>query len=151
MPVVEQGPGGALAPPGSYTEIDARSIIEVYGAGNTRDAVVVTVQDNIYGIIFSFTIPRTTWDEEGFATAGGEYAGVVQAIAAMQEVIGVGYTQEPNPSGLLLDKLVVTIADPNDLAEIDVTVPLSVDSPDVAVKMITDAYNTLLRNLGQGG
>ena len=150
MPVVSQGPGGALAPPGSYTEIDSRSIIEVYGAGNTRDAVVVTVQDNIYGIIFSFTIDRVTWDEEGFATAGGEYAGVVQSIAGMQEVVGVGYTQEPDPSGLLLDKLIVTIADPTGNFQVDVTVPLSVDSPQVAVKLITDAYNTLLRNIQAG-
>lgn len=150
MPAVEQGPGGALAPPGSYTEISARSDIQVFGAGDVRDAVFVTVQDNIYGIVFSFTVSRLTWDEQGFATTAGEYAGVVQSIAAMQEVVAVAYTQEPNSAGLLLDMLLVTIADPTGQFQVDVEVPLSVTNPQTAVTMITTAYQTLLRNVGQG-
>lgn len=152
MPVVEQGPGGAVAAPGTFQILNVRSDIQVYGAAQVRDAVVVTVQDLIYGIIFSFTMPRSgnsSWDELGPATAGGEYTGVVQSIAAMQEVIAVGYTQEPDASGLLLDKLVVTITDPQQLSQIDVTVPLNPASPDIAVKMIGDEYAILLRNLGQ--
>lgn len=148
MPVEQTGSGGAVAEPGTFTILATKSDIEVYGAGDVRDAVVVTVQDNIYGIIFSFTINRTTWDEEGPATAGGEYAGAVQAIAAMPEVIGVGYTQEPNASGLLQDRLIVTVADPTGQFTVDVDVPLSVDSPQVAVNMIDAAYKTLLKNVG---
>lgn len=60
----------------------------------------------------------------------------------MQPVIGVGYTQEPNAAGLLQDRLVVTITDPGELSQIDVTVPLNVDNPDIAVTAIDNAYST---------
>lgn len=149
MPVVTQGAGGIGAPAGSFTILGFTSTLQVYGAGDVRDAVTCTVQDNIYGIIFSFTIPRQEWDEQGPNLSASEYASVVQAIAAMQEVVGVGYTQEPNPSGLLQDKLVVTITDPKQIGSVDVEVPLSVDSPQVAVNEIDAAYKTMLRNLGE--
>lgn len=149
MPAVPQGPGGIGAPPGSFNILSFHSTIQVYGAGDVRDAVTCTVQDNIYGIIFSFTIPRQEWDEQGPQLSASEYASVVQAIAAMQEVIGVGYTQEPSASGLLLDRLLVTITDPKQIGTVDVEVPLSVDNPQIAVGEIDKAYKTLLANLGE--
>lgn len=151
MPAEPQGPGGAVAPPGSFTILAVQSDIESYGAGQTRDAVIVTVQDNIYGIIFSFTMPRSgnsSWDEEGPATAGGEYAAYVQAIAGMQQVVGVGYAQEPNPGGLLVDHLIVTVGSPDGAFTVDVDVPIVLDHPDQAVNAITAAYDALAKNVG---
>lgn len=152
MPAVEQGPGGAVASPGTFDILSVASTIQVYGAGAVRDAVFVTVQDHIYGIVFGFTMPRSgnsSWDEEGPATAGGEYTGVVQSIAGMQEVVAVSYAQEPDAAGLLEDRLIVTIQDPKQLGLIDVTVPLSVANPQIAVDQISLAYQTMLRNLGE--
>ena len=99
------GGGGGAA--GSYKVLLQRPDILVQGVNNVVDAV--TVQDTLYGVVFSFTRSRSSWEGGAVQAAASFFAGNIQALAEYRHVQGIAYTQDTSASGGLIDQLVVTV------------------------------------------
>jgi len=96
---------------GSYKILAQRPDILVVGVNNVQDAVTVTAQDGIYGVVFSFTRSVKSWEGGAVQAAASFYSGGIQALAAYRHVQGISYTQDTNASGNLIDQLVITVGD----------------------------------------
>lgn len=128
------GGGGAAA--GTYTVLYQRPDILVVGVNNVQDAVTVTVQENTYGIVFSFTRSRSSWEGGAVQAAASFYAGGIQALAGYQHVLGIAYTQDTNASGNLIDQLIITVGTDDGTQAVDLVWPLeTIDQPGVYAKV----------------
>lgn len=134
--------GGAAA--GTFTVLGQRPDILVRGANQVVDAMTITVQENTYGVEFSFTIPRSEWQGMGTQGEASLYASWVQAIGAMDEVVGMAYTQDVNAQGLLRDELIITVATPDGNNEASVVWPLRTLNSGAAFGAVRAAYQTLV-------
>jgi len=101
--------GGGGAGGGTYTVLYQKPDILIQGVNNVVDAVTVTVQENTYGIVFSFTRSRLSWEGGAVQAAASFFSGNIQALAAYQHVQGIAYTQDTNSSGNLIDQLQITV------------------------------------------
>ena len=128
------GGGGAAA--GTYKVLLQKPDILTQGVNNVVDAVTVTVQELEYGIVFSFTRSRSSWEGGAVQAAASFFAGNIQALAAYRHVLGIGYTQDTSVSGNLIDQLVITVGTDDGDQEASFTWPLEqVDSQAVYAKV----------------
>ena len=119
------GGGGA----GGYRILYQRPDILVVGVSNVQDAVTVTAQDTEYGVVFSFTRSRSSWEGGAVQAAASFYASNIQALAQYRHVQGIGYTQDTNASGNLIDQLIITVGTDDGSQEANFVWPLEqVDS-----------------------
>jgi hypothetical protein len=107
--VALQPPDGGGGPSASYKILAQRPDILLQGVNRVVDAVTVTAQDGIYGIVFSFTRSTASWEGGAVQAASSFYAGMIQAMAQHPHVQGLAYTQDTNPSGNLVDQMIVTV------------------------------------------
>ena len=138
-----QDGGGGEATSGQFTVLGQAPTILVQGAGTVVDAMTITVNDSLYGVIFSFTITRADWLGTGTQLAAQQYATWVQAIGALPSVVGLGYAQDVNAAGLLIDMLIVTVGTPDGLQTAIATVPLATSNSPAAFAAIAAAYAQL--------
>ena len=130
------GGGGGAGGGGGYKILYQRPDILVVGVNNVQDAVTVTAQDAEYGIVFSFTRSRSSWEGGAVQAAASFYAGNIQALAAYQHVQGIAYTQDTNASGNLIDQLVITVGSDDGNQEASFVWPLEqVDSQAMYAKV----------------
>jgi hypothetical protein len=106
---LEKLDGGGGASSGQYKILAQRPDILVQGVNRVVDAVTVTAQDMLYGVVFSFTRSRSSWEGGAVQAATSFYAGGIQALAGYQHVQGLAYTQDTNASGNLIDQIIVTV------------------------------------------
>lgn len=139
---VGRGEGGGAAA-GSFDVLGQRPDVLVRSSTDVIDAMTITVEENLYGIVFSFTIPRSEWKGMGTQGEASLYASWVQAIGAMDEVVGMAYSQDVTASGLLRDVLVITVGTPDGQHEADVTWPLRTLNTGAAFGAVRAAYKTL--------
>jgi hypothetical protein len=135
--------GGGGGAPGSFEVIGQRADVLVRSATSVVDAMTITVQENTYGVIFSFTISRQEWQGLGTQGAAALYASWVQEIGGLPEVVGMTYSQDVNASGLLRDVIVISVATPDGRHETDLSWPLSSLNSQGAFAAISAAYKTL--------
>ena len=102
---VDGGEGTA----GQYKILAQRPDILLQGVNRVVDAVTVTAQDGIYGVVFSFTRSTASWEGGAVQAAASFYSGGIQALAQYRHVQGIAYTQDTNASGNLVDQLVITV------------------------------------------
>lgn len=141
------GGGGAAA--GSYRVLGQRPDILVRSGTDVVDAMTITVAELVYGVTFSFTIPRSEWAGMGTQGEASLYASWVQAIGAMDEVIGMSYTQDVNAAGLLRDAMVITVGTPDGLNSAEVTRPMATLNSGATFQAVRDAYATLTQTAAQ--
>lgn len=146
MTLVLQGQG-TPADAGTWRKIGAVSSLKYISGDTTIDAVRMKVQDLIYGVVFSFTVARSVYDEAGWQALAGEYAAKVQAIGSFVGTQGIQYVPETSPSGQITDNLIVTVGTDDWFVLIDVEIPLATsDTPAVSAKYV-DAYNAGIADL----
>ena len=142
MPLVLTGGGGGVNP-GTYKYLGAVSTIQVLSGNQTIDAVTLTVEDILFGVRYSFTIPRTEYDDEGWKALVPQYELVVQQWAQNEGTIGMQYVPDTNPSGLLGDYMIVTVGTPDGLNAIDVELELTPSNGDAGFAKISAAWNQI--------
>lgn len=144
MPLVLQNTGGgAEPPPGSYKVVSQQPALLVRSATSVVDAMTITVQDELYGVLFSFTIPLTEWQAEGTHTLAMQYTEWVQEVGALPHVQAMYYVQVPNAAGQLVDSMEITVGT-DDLTQTTlVTTPLVLGSSIAATNAVDDAYALL--------
>lgn len=147
MPLKVDSGGSTGAPVGSYSKVGAVSALKIVSGNLTIDAVRLTVRDDIYGVIFSFTVPRAEYDALGWTTVAGEYAATVQNYGAYVGTTGISYAPDSNGSGELIDTLIVTVGTDDGLVSIDVQVPLTSSLDSSAMGKIQAAYEAAIANL----
>ena len=101
--------GGGGGTSGQYTVIYQRPDILVVGLNNVQDAVTVTAMENVYGVVFSFTRSKASWEGGAVQAAASFFAGAIRALAEYQHVVGMAYTQDTNASGNLVDQMAITV------------------------------------------
>lgn len=106
---VSGGPGGSGGASGTYQILSQRPDILVQGVNNVVDAVTVTALEPTYGIVFSFTRSRASWEGGAVQAAASFFASNIKALAQYQNVQGLAYTQDTNLSGNLVDQIEVTV------------------------------------------
>ncbi len=106
---LEKLDGGGGGGAGSRKILLQRPDILTLGVNNVVDAITATVQDLVYGVVFSFTRSTASWEGGAVETAATFYANNIQALAGYQHVLGLGYTQDTNASGNLIDQMIVTV------------------------------------------
>ena len=116
--------GGGGGTSGEYTVLYQRPDILVVGVNNVQDAVTVTAQENVYGIVFSFTRSRSSWEGGAVQAAASFYSGAIRALAGYQHVLGLAYTQDTNASGNLIDQMIVTVGTDDGTQAVDFVWPL---------------------------
>lgn len=142
------GGGGSEGAPGTFEVLGQRPDVLVRSATDVVDAETITVQDNVYGVVFSFTITKQEWQGEGTQIAASQYASWVQAMGSRSEVVGMTYSQDVTASGLLRDVLVITVGTPDGNHEADVTWPLRTLNTVAAFQAVADTYANLTATAG---
>lgn len=138
---------GAGAAPGSYHKVGAVSTMKLISGSKTIDAVRMTVRETVYGVVFSFTVAKSTYDALGWETLASEYAAVVQSLGAFEGTTGIQYVQDTNGSNELQDMLIVTVGTDDGLVAIDVEVPLTTANVNTNYNKVVNAYQTAIANL----
>jgi len=136
--------GGISAPPGSFTVLGQRPDILVQSPTSVVDAVTITVQENIYGVVFQFTIPKSQWVGMGTQGEANLYASYVQHLGGMTEVVGMAYSQDVNAAGLLVDEMIVTVGTPDLVHTADVAIPFSWLGTGNDTQAVTSTYQTVI-------
>lgn len=139
-PVAGQGSVG-----GSYRILYQRPDILVVGVNNVQDAVTVTAQDGIYGVVFSFTRSTKSWEGGAVQAAASFYAGMIQAMAGHPHVVGLTYTQDTNASGNLVDQIAVTVGSDDGTQEATFVWPLETIGEGPAIQKADDVYAHLMQ------
>lgn len=146
MTLVLQG-GGIVDAAGDYEKIGAVSTLKIVSGTQTIDAVRMTVRENTYGVVFSFTVARSVYDELGWQTLAGEYASIIVAIGSYVGTQGIQYIQDVNGSQELVDMLIVTVGTDDGLVAVDVELPLATANNSANSAIMIAAYNAAIANL----
>lgn len=141
--------GGGIS--GKYRILYQRPDILVVGVNNVQDAVTVTAQDGVYGIVFSFTRSRQSWEGGAVQAAASFYAGQIQAMAQHPHVVGLSYTQDTNASGNLVDQMVVTVGSDDGSQEASFTWPLETIGGTGAMDEADRVFANLMQVAGSTG
>lgn len=147
MPLKVDSGGSTGATPGSYSKVGAVSTLKIISGNLTVDAVRLTVREDTYGVVFSFTVPKSTYDALGWTTVAGEYAATVQQYGAFVGTTGISYAPDSNGAGELIDTLIVTVGTDDGFVSIDVQVPLTSSLDSSAMGKIQAAYDAAMLNL----
>lgn len=143
MPIDVQGDGGPPGESGSVRNVTSRDTIMVKADGSTVDAATISATDGIYGIDFSFTLPKTDWRAEIIKVSASNYASYIQQIAQHDHVNAAWYAPDTNAAGLLIDTLVVLVQSDSGNSDTQVEIPFSKLNTPGAFAMI-DAANARL-------
>lgn len=143
---VNVGDDGSSPPAGSFKVLGQTPSILVQGGTKVVDAMSITVEDQLYGVTFTFTIPRTEWAGSGTQNWASLYTTWVNALAAHDYVQGLSYTQDVNASGNLVDMLVVTVGTPDNENIADVEIELSKANSPASFGALQAAYDKLIAN-----
>ena len=133
------GESGSLQP-GSVT---SRDTILVQSDGSVVDAATITATDGIYGITFSFTLPKTDWRAQIIKVSASNYASYIQQIAQHDHVTAIWYAPDTNAQGLLIDTLVVQVS--TDTSNAETEIPFSKLNTPGAFAQVDGAYDTLTK------
>lgn len=136
--------------PGSYRILGQRPDVIVRSATDVIEAMTITVEEKMYGVIFSFTMPRSEWLGVGTQAEGGLLASWVQTIGGHEHVVGLGYTQDVNVSGLLRDEMVITVGTDDGENTAELVWPLRTLNTPAAFAAIDQTYQALIRGLTGG-
>lgn len=138
---------GTFADPGTYSKVGAVSTLKIVSGTQTIDAVRMTVVEHTYGVVFSFTVSKLTYDELGWQSVAALYASKVQAIGSYVGTTGMEYFPMSTPGKELVDALIVTLGTPDGLVAIDVEVPLATSDTPAGVALYENAYTTAMAGL----
>lgn len=117
--------GGGGAAVGTFKVLGQHETPLIQGANTVVNGMQLTVQENTYGVVFSFTIPFSEWQADGTQYWAELYAGWVQAMGADEDVVGMYYAQDVNASGNLVDTMFVTVGTPDGLNTATVPIALA--------------------------
>lgn len=145
MPIDVQGDGGAAGSSGSVHGVTSRDTIMVKADGSVVDAATISATDGIYGIDFSFTLPKTDWRAEIIQVSASNYASYIQQVGGHDHVTAAWYAPDTNAAGLLIDTLVVVVSTDDGLSEAQVEIPFSQLNTPGAFAKIDAAYNELVK------
>lgn len=141
-------PGGSAPPtPGTYEKVGAVSTLKLVTGTKTVDAVRMTVREKTYGVVFSFTVPKTVYDNLGWQQLASEYAAVVQNYGQFVGTQGILYVQDTNGANELMDRLIVTVGTDDGMVAIDVEVPLDPAQETTGFNKVVAAYDAAIANL----
>lgn len=124
MPIDVQGDGGSGSS-GSVRNVTSRDTIMVKADGSTVDAATISATDGIYGIDFSFTIPKTDWRAGPIKVSASNYASYIQQIGGHDFVEAAWYAPDTTAAGLLQDTLVVLVQSTSGNSDTQVEIPFS--------------------------
>jgi hypothetical protein len=145
MPVDVQGEGD-VGTSGSVKNIVSRDTILVKADGSTVDAATISATDGIYGIDFSFTLPKTNWQASVIKVSASNRAAYIQGIAGHDHVTAVWYAPDTNAAGLLVDTVIAIVESDSGLSSTQVELPLlQFATPGTFDKL--DAANTKLNTI----
>lgn len=142
MPI-EAGDGGPPGESGAVRDVKSRDTILVQPGGQVVDAATISATDDIYGIYFEFTLPKTDWRAQIIKVSASNYASYIQQIAQHDHVIFAYYAPDTNAAGLLIDTLVVGVATEDERSTSQVELPFAILNTPGAFQRIDDAYNRM--------
>ena len=143
MPIDVSGDGGPPGESGSVHDVTSRDTILVTSVGDVLDAATISATDGIYGIRFSFTIPKSDWRAGPIQVSASNYASYIQQIAQHDHVTAAWYAPDTNAQGLLVDTLVVQVSTDDGSSSAEVEIPFTMLNTPGAFARIDAAYNTL--------
>jgi hypothetical protein len=143
VPILAGDGGGAAGTSGSVRNVTSRDTILVKSDGSVVDAATISATDGIYGIDFSFTLPKTDWRAEIIQVSASNYASYIQQIGGHDHVTAAWYAPEVNAQGLLVDSLVVLVESDSGESSTTVEIPFSLLNTPKAFGMIDAANNRL--------
>jgi hypothetical protein len=139
------GGGGAAA--GTFKVLGQHETPLIQGANTVVNGMQITVQENTYAVVFSFTIPYAEWQADGTRYWAELYAGWVQAMGADDDVVGMYYAQDVNASGNLIDTMFVTVGTPDGLNTATVQIALANLNTEASFGKVHAAYAQLQKTL----
>lgn len=143
--VLPAGDGGPPSANGAFHVIAQRPDLLVRSATDVVDAVTITAEDDVFSVIYSFTISRQEWAGIGTQVAAADRALWIQTMAMHDHVVAMTYSQDVNSGGMLRDVMVMTVATPDGNHAADVTYPLNSLNTPAAFKAVDDAYAQLVK------
>jgi hypothetical protein len=146
-PVDGGGGGGG----GKYKVLYQKPDILIQGVNNVVDAVTVTAQDKVYGVVFQFTRSRTSWEGGAVEAAASFFASNIQALAEYPHVQGIAYTQDTNASGNIVDQLSITVGTDDGTQEAAFVWPLETIDSQGVYAMIDKVYGQVEAVANSGG
>lgn len=99
--------------------------VEVLGSGKTRDVQVIGVTTNDHGVYFEFRVPRTQATTARIRDDANGLTIIYELLFDIPGVSAVQWTQEPTPTGLLADHVLVYVTSTSGESESVIDVPYS--------------------------
>lgn len=143
----EGASGGGGAAQGTFKVLGQHETPLVQGASTVVSGMQITVQELVYDVVFSFTIPLAEWQADGTKYWAELYSGWVQAMGADADVVGMYYAQDVNASGNLVDTMFVTVGTADGLNTTTVSIPLAQLGGTAAFGKVHAAYEHLQKTL----
>jgi hypothetical protein len=141
---IDVGGEGSVGASGSVRDVRSRDTILVQASGAVVDVATISAVDDIYGIAFEFTLPKTDWRAEIIKVSASNFASYIQAIGGHDHVIAAYYAPDTNAAGLLIDTLVVVVATDQEESTTEVEIPFSMLNTPAAFAKIDAAYQRLV-------
>jgi hypothetical protein len=143
----EGASGGGGAAQGTFKVLGQHETPLIQGANTVVNGMQITVQELVYSVVFSFTIPLTEWQADGTKYWAELYAGWVQAMGADDDVVGMYYAQDVNASGNLIDTMFVTVGTADGLNTATVQIALANLGAPASFGKVHAAYAQLQKTL----
>lgn len=107
--------GGGDAPGGTgYTLVGFQRTFRVNPSANTFTPIVnITAQSDTYGVIYTWTVLASVFDNDGVEAAAVQKTGEVNQICATPHVVDFRTEQEQGPSQVLYNYGVITVGTPD--------------------------------------
>jgi hypothetical protein len=108
-PLMELAPDGELAADDDYQIVGQNSTYRVNNNNTTTPIEQITARSVKYDVTFTFNVNATTYNNAGAAVLARSKTAEVNAIAAVDHVIGVRGEEDQGSDGNLYNYLVVTV------------------------------------------
>lgn len=93
----------------TFDVVGQRPTTEFLGGSETRAAVSIGIRTKPSGIYVEFLVPRSVYSTEIVNAAALGWATIYETVAALPWVVGVEWSEVPQPSGQLGQTVTITV------------------------------------------
>jgi hypothetical protein len=140
---VDGGSGTGTGSTEGYDPIASVRTFRVLPNNDTQPIQAVTVRSQLYGVVFSFFIPGTTWDQDGGPPFIHDMTGYVNDVCGQDHVIGFRSEQDLGPDQLLYNYAVITVGTADGLLTDEARVRMDLLRTGAEVPQIAAAWKRL--------
>lgn len=93
----------------SFHIVSQTATVEYIGGTKTQNVVVIGLVTNAHQVYAEARVPQSIYSAGVAKAAAQAPASIIEAVFSLANVVGVQWGQDVNPSGLLVDTVLITV------------------------------------------